>query len=138
MVTAMCSAADLFFDVVSQIRLPRWSTGRVALVGDAACAPSFLTGQGSSLALAGAYMLAGALAAAPDHTAAFAAYERDTRRFVELNQALVSKGNATQFPAIAEALARRNAMLLGLASRPARPARPEHTALALPAFTGTR
>src|SRR4051794_3481909 len=47
MVAAMRTADDLFFDVVSQIHLPRWSRGRVGLVGDAAHAPSFLTGQGS-------------------------------------------------------------------------------------------
>ncbi|WP_143264494.1 FAD-dependent monooxygenase, partial [Amycolatopsis kentuckyensis] len=46
LVAAMREADDLFFDVISQIRMPRWSSGRVALVGDAAHAPSFLTGQG--------------------------------------------------------------------------------------------
>jgi len=45
MVRAMRAADDLFFDVISQIRMPAWSRGRVALVGDAAYAPSFLTGQ---------------------------------------------------------------------------------------------
>src|SRR5699024_12109269 len=66
-------------DMAAQIRMPSWSTGRVALVGDAAYAPSFLTGQGSSLALVGAYMLASSLAAHQGHAAAFRAYERDTR-----------------------------------------------------------
>jgi len=42
MVRAMRAADDLFFDVISQIRMPGWSRGRVALVGDAAYAPSFL------------------------------------------------------------------------------------------------
>lgn len=46
MLAAMRDADDLFFDGVSQIRMPRWSSGRVALVGDAAYAPSLLTGQG--------------------------------------------------------------------------------------------
>lgn len=62
MLKALPDADDLFFDAVSQIRMPRWSEGRVALVGDAAFAPSFLTGQGTSLALVGAYMLAHSLA----------------------------------------------------------------------------
>jgi 2-polyprenyl-6-methoxyphenol hydroxylase-like FAD-dependent oxidoreductase len=134
MIDAMRGADDLFFDVVSQIRMPRWSAGRVALVGDAAYAPSFLTGQGSSIALVGAYMLAGHLATAPDHTAAFAAYERETRGFVEQNQALVSKGDATLFPSTAEALARRNSALLMLSALPGDTVRPAHTALTLPEF----
>jgi 2-polyprenyl-6-methoxyphenol hydroxylase-like FAD-dependent oxidoreductase len=136
MVAAMRDADDLFFDVVSQIRQPRWTGGRVALVGDAAAAPSFLTGQGSSLALVGAYMLAGTLATHRDHTAAFAAYERDTRGFVELNQAQVGKGAAALFPVTAEDLARRNERLRGLSTLPPQNGRPAHTALALPAFQG--
>jgi 2-polyprenyl-6-methoxyphenol hydroxylase-like FAD-dependent oxidoreductase len=93
---------------------------------------SFLTGQGTSLALVGAYMLAHALATHPDHTAAFAAYERDTREFVALNQGLVTEGNATMFPATPEALAQRNAMLVRLTAVPTGIARPEHSALTLP------
>jgi 2-polyprenyl-6-methoxyphenol hydroxylase-like FAD-dependent oxidoreductase len=134
MVTAMQKADDLFFDVVSQIRQPRWTSGRVALVGDAAAAPSFLTGQGSSLALVGAYMLAGSLATHPDHTAGFAAYERDSRGFVELNQDQIGQGDAALFPASAEALARRNERLRGLTTLPPETGRPAHTALTLPAF----
>lgn len=42
LVDAMGHASDLFFDTVSQIRMPMWSSGRVALVGDAAFAPSFM------------------------------------------------------------------------------------------------
>lgn len=63
----MRDADDLFFDGVSQTRMPQWASGRVALVGDAAYAPSFLTGQGSSLALVGAYMLAASLADRDPH-----------------------------------------------------------------------
>ncbi len=134
MVEAMREADDLFFDVVSQIHLPRWSEGRVALVGDAAHAPSFLTGQGTSLALVGAYMLGQALATIPDHAAAFAAYESRSRDFVERNQALVSEGKATLFPTTAEALAQRNAALRQLTAAPARAPHPEHSALTLPDF----
>ncbi|MFE1025732.1 FAD-dependent monooxygenase [Streptomyces sp. NPDC058818] len=138
MVAAMCHANDPFFDTVSQVHLPRWSSGRVALLGDAAYAPSFLTGQGSSLALVGAYMLAGSLAAHRDHTAAFAAYERDTRGFVELNQAQVGAGDAALFPTTAEALERRNSRLRGLAALPPETGRPAHTALTLPEHIGDR
>lgn len=82
-------------------------------------------------------MLAGELAATPDHTAAFAAYERDTREFVELNQALVSAGDAALLPVTEEALAQRNAALRGLSSRPEATDRSAHTALTLPSFIST-
>jgi 2-polyprenyl-6-methoxyphenol hydroxylase-like FAD-dependent oxidoreductase len=135
MVSAMRDADDLFFDTAGQIRMPHWSSGRAALVGDAAYAPSFLTGQGSSLALVGAYLLANALATNRDHTAAFTAYERDARTFVAMNQALVDNGAATLFPTTARALEQRNTMLRGLATMPsATTARPAHSALALPEF----
>ncbi|MGW0962645.1 FAD-dependent monooxygenase [Streptomyces gelaticus] len=133
MVAAMRDADDLFFDVVSQIRMPRWSSGRVALVGDAAYSPSFLTGQGSSLALVGAYMLAGSLADR-DHAAGFAAYEHSTREFVTLNQDQVGEGDATLFPTTAQALERRNDMLRDLSAMPSAQGRPAHSALTLPEF----
>ncbi|GGV11697.1 FAD-dependent monooxygenase [Streptomyces spectabilis] len=134
LVDAMREADDLFFDTAGQIRMPHWSQGRVALVGDAAYAPSFLTGQGTSLALVGAYMLAHSLAAHRDHTAAFAAYERDVRAFVAMNQALVDSGGATLFPTTAQALEQRDAMLRDLVTLPSAPLRPAHSALTLPAF----
>ncbi|GAA1280151.1 FAD-dependent monooxygenase [Streptomyces javensis] len=134
MVNAMRDANDLFFDTAGQIRMPHWSSGRVALAGDAAYAPSFLTGQGSSLALVGAYMLANALATNRDHTAAFAAYERDVREFVAMNQALVDNGGARLFPTTARALEQRNTMLRGLVTMPSGTPRPAHSALTLPEF----
>ncbi|WP_413802493.1 FAD-dependent monooxygenase [Streptomyces iranensis] len=134
MVNAMRDADDLFFDTAGQIRMPHWSSGRVALVGDAAYAPSFLTGQGSSLALAGAYMLADALATNRDHTAAFAAYERDVREFVAMNQALVDNGAARLFPTTERALEQRNTMLRDLVTMPTPTPRPAHSALTLPEF----
>ncbi|MFE7841037.1 FAD-dependent monooxygenase [Streptomyces sp. NPDC057474] len=137
MIAAMRDADDLFIDVVSQIRMPRWSSGRVALVGDAAYAPSFLTGQGSSLALVGAYMLAGSLAGR-DAAAGFAAYEHETRAFVTVNQDQIGKGGATLFPTTVQALKQRNDMLRNLSTMPATVGRPAHSALALPEFTSTR
>ncbi|MCD0445767.1 FAD-dependent monooxygenase [Glycomyces sp. A-F 0318] len=131
-IDAMRGADDLFCDTVGQIRLPAWSGGRVALVGDAAYAPSFLTGQGTSLALVGAYMLARALAADPDHAAAFAAYESGTRAFATANQALVDHGTAGLFPTTAQALEQRNARLRDLVAMPAPAERAAYSALALP------
>jgi len=78
---------DLYFDAVSQIVLPCWSQGRVALVGDAAYCPSLLAGEGAAFAMAGAYILAGELERAPgDYAQAFANYERRFRPFVEGKQ----------------------------------------------------
>jgi 2-polyprenyl-6-methoxyphenol hydroxylase-like FAD-dependent oxidoreductase len=133
MLAALRDADDLYFDGVSQIRMPRWSSGRVALVGDAAYAPSFLTGQGSSLALVGAYMLAGSMANR-DYAAGFAAYEHNTREFVTMNQDQVGEGDATLFPTTARALEQRNDMLRNLSAMPAAEARPAHSALTLPEF----
>ncbi|GII42411.1 FAD-dependent monooxygenase [Planotetraspora phitsanulokensis] len=90
---SMWDAPDFYFDSISQVRMDRWSSGRVVLVGDAAYGPSPASGQGTSLSLVGAYVLAGSLAAAAgDHTAGFATYEEDMRHFVEENQKL-AEGN---------------------------------------------
>jgi 2-polyprenyl-6-methoxyphenol hydroxylase-like FAD-dependent oxidoreductase len=93
--------------------MPQWSKGRVALVGDAAHAPSFRSGQGTSLALVGAYVLAGELARHDDPLAAFAAYERIARPFVETNQALAIKeeGEDSFLPLTQGELDARNRML---------------------------
>ncbi|MFD7504856.1 FAD-dependent monooxygenase [Streptomyces sp. NPDC059850] len=142
MVEAMRTADDLFFDVVSQIRMPRWSHGRVALVGDAAYAPSFLSGQGSSIALVGAYVLAGELATRTGHAAAFDAYERGTRAFVAQNQALADGGGGTLVPRTARGLWLRNQALraapllarTGLSGLARRKARIANSALTLPGY----
>ncbi|WP_410665433.1 FAD-dependent monooxygenase [Amycolatopsis sp. lyj-84] len=85
----MPDAPDFYFDTMSQVRMDSWSAGRVALVGDAGYGASPLSGQGTSLALVGAYVLAGELAAADgDHPVAFARYAERMRNFVELNQKL--------------------------------------------------
>ncbi|EWM14223.1 FAD-dependent monooxygenase [Kutzneria sp. 744] len=87
LLAAMPDAPDFYFDGMSVVEMDSWSTGRVALVGDAAYGPSPASGQGTSLALVGAYVLAHALAAADgDHKAAFAAYEERMRHFVAVNQ----------------------------------------------------
>ncbi|MGK8491587.1 FAD-dependent monooxygenase [Nocardia asiatica] len=78
---------DFYLDQVAQVVMDRWSSGRVGLLGDAAFSSSPLSGQGTGLALVGAYLLAGELAAAEwDPEAGFAGYERRMRSFVEANQ----------------------------------------------------
>ncbi|GAA4637636.1 FAD-dependent monooxygenase [Actinoallomurus vinaceus] len=75
-------APDFYFDSVGQVHMDTWSRGRVALLGDAAYCPSSLSGMGSGLALVGAYVLAGELAAAQgDHRTAFARYEQEMREY---------------------------------------------------------
>ncbi|NTY60331.1 FAD-binding domain [Mycolicibacterium sphagni] len=83
---------DLYFDVVSQIRLDRWSQGRTALVGDAAACVSLLAGEGTGLAMTEAYVLAGELQRAGDgYRRAFDSYEARLRTFVEGKQKSAEK-----------------------------------------------
>jgi len=80
----MATAPDLYFDSVSKIKMDTWSRGRIALLGDAGYCPSSLSGMGTGLAVVGAYVLAGELAAAGgDYAAAFARYESAMRSYVE-------------------------------------------------------
>ncbi|GAA0945097.1 FAD-dependent monooxygenase [Actinocorallia libanotica] len=83
----MRSAPDFHFDAAAQIHLDSWSRGRVVLLGDAGYCGSPLSGQGTTMAMVGGYVLAGELkAAGGDHTAAFAAYEKELRDYVRANQ----------------------------------------------------
>jgi 2-polyprenyl-6-methoxyphenol hydroxylase-like FAD-dependent oxidoreductase len=85
----MPDAADYYFDAAAQVQMPCWSQGRVALAGDAGYCASPMSGQGTSLAMIGAYVLAGELAAASGaYQTAFDRYEKEMRPFVTLNQAL--------------------------------------------------
>jgi 2-polyprenyl-6-methoxyphenol hydroxylase-like FAD-dependent oxidoreductase len=87
LIDAMWSAADFYYDVTCQIRMDRLHAGRVALVGDAGYCPSPLSGQGSSLALVGAYVLASSLAASPDDVpGALARYDAAVGSFARENQ----------------------------------------------------
>jgi 2-polyprenyl-6-methoxyphenol hydroxylase-like FAD-dependent oxidoreductase len=99
---------DLYFDSVSQVRLPDWSRGRVALLGDAASCVS-LFGDGSTLAMAGAYHLAAELAAAPgDHRTAFHRYETGHRKLVDPKQQSVNSAAALIIPATRAGIVGRN------------------------------
>jgi 2-polyprenyl-6-methoxyphenol hydroxylase-like FAD-dependent oxidoreductase len=86
---AMPQASDFYFHAVQQIKLAKWSRARIICLGDAAYAPSPLTGMGTSLAITGAYVLAGELSKLNDdeHPArAFDSYETIFRPFVEESQ----------------------------------------------------
>jgi 2-polyprenyl-6-methoxyphenol hydroxylase-like FAD-dependent oxidoreductase len=87
LIGAMFETKDFYFGALAQIRMESWSKGRVTLVGDAAYCPSPFTGQGTSLALVGAFVLARELTRSPqDHVAAFARCERRMLPFVRQNQ----------------------------------------------------
>jgi 2-polyprenyl-6-methoxyphenol hydroxylase-like FAD-dependent oxidoreductase len=86
-------ADDFYFDSFAQIHMPTWSSGRVALVGDAGYCASPLSGMGTSLALVGAYVLAGELGPADSLDAehipgSFARYQTVMRPYVDKCQDL--------------------------------------------------
>ncbi|MFI7614814.1 FAD-dependent monooxygenase [Nonomuraea terrae] len=105
-------ASPFYFEAVGQIRLPSWSKGRVAVVGDAAYCASPLSGMGTTLALTGAYVLAGELLAAAGHRAAFARYEALMRPYAHSAQKLVPG-----FPRIAHPRSRLGVRSLRAATR---------------------
>ncbi|MCX2934496.1 FAD-dependent monooxygenase [Mycobacterium sp. CVI_P3] len=80
-------ADDIYYDQVAQIQLPRWSSGRVVLLGDACFAVSLLAGQGASMGIAGAYVLADRLQRVTSIEQALADYERLWRPVAEEKQA---------------------------------------------------
>ena len=93
LLSAADEADDFYFDSFVQVRMPAISQGRVALVGDAGYCASPLSGMGTSLALVGAYVLAGELGAAdsPDVgriRTAFARYESVMRPYIDRCQDL--------------------------------------------------
>lgn len=95
LLAAMKESPDFYFDAAAQIHMPQWSKGRIVLVGDAGYAPSPVSGQGTSVAIVGAYVLAGELAKAEgDHLIAFSEYETALRKFVKVNQELAKMSGA--------------------------------------------
>jgi 2-polyprenyl-6-methoxyphenol hydroxylase-like FAD-dependent oxidoreductase len=86
---AMDQAPDFYFHAIQQIKMSKWSNYRVVCLGDAAHAPSPLTGMGTSLAITGAYVLAGELSKLGDGeppSKALEAYESTFRPLVEESQ----------------------------------------------------
>ncbi|MEU6412100.1 FAD-dependent monooxygenase [Microbispora sp. NPDC046933] len=96
---------------MGQVRLDRWSHGRVVLLGDAGYCPTPLTGLGTSLALVGAYVLAGELAATGDHRVALRNYERIMHPYVGEAQKLPPGGVNGFAPSTALAIRMRTASM---------------------------
>ncbi|MFI9274344.1 FAD-dependent monooxygenase [Kitasatospora sp. NPDC052896] len=106
---AMRTASDFFFDSMGQVRLDHWSRGRVALLGDAGYCATPLSGLGTSLALVGAYVLAGELARADgDHRVAFRSYDQVMRPYVRQAQQLPPGGASGYAPSSALAIRLRD------------------------------
>jgi len=106
----VAQAENFYFDKFCQIKMPSWTKGRVALIGDAAYCPSPAAGMGGSLAVEGATALADALQKHNgNYEQAFAAYEQNLRPYIEEVQA-EAKNNVTQnfVPRTEEAIRKRN------------------------------
>ncbi|WP_431966728.1 FAD-dependent monooxygenase [Nocardia sp. bgisy134] len=96
---AMTEAEDFYFDELARIDMPSWISGRVALLGDAGYCGSALTGQGTAMALVGAYVLAGEIAThATDPERALSRYEEVLRPFVAKAQELPPGGLRSMTP----------------------------------------
>jgi 2-polyprenyl-6-methoxyphenol hydroxylase-like FAD-dependent oxidoreductase len=107
-------SSEVFYDQVAQIEMPRWSKGRVTLLGDACAAVSLLAGQGASLGLGGAYVLAEALAGAPTIEEGLDRYERAWRPVSADRQEVGRRAARWFLPATRrQVLLRRAALKLG-------------------------
>jgi 2-polyprenyl-6-methoxyphenol hydroxylase-like FAD-dependent oxidoreductase len=79
-------AKDIFMDTVTQIKMSQWYNGRVALVGDACSCMTLISGQGASMALGSAYILAESLQQNEDFTTAFRVYQNQVQPEIETRQ----------------------------------------------------
>lgn len=84
--------AAAYFDAVSQVVMPLWSTGRAVLLGDAAWCVTLFAGHGAALALAGADQLGAALQRHDDVQTALADWEAGLRPEASKRQALARRG----------------------------------------------
>ncbi len=109
LLASLPEADELYFDSISRVQLPRWTAGRIALLGDAAWGVT-LGGMGVGTGIVGAYVLAGELAAARgDHRVAFPAYEKRMRGYAGKWQRGANPGQFLA-PPTATRLRLRNAM----------------------------
>ena len=99
LIDSMQDTTQFYYNELAQIHMPTWSKGRVVLAGDAAHCASPFTGQGTSLALVGSFVLARELIRYPDQPAqAFAAYEERIRPYVHINQELLDLNRKGPIP----------------------------------------
>lgn len=140
----IAEAQDMYLEKVGQILAPRWSEGRVVLLGDAAYCASLLTGKGTTLAMTGAYILAGELARHARPEEAFAAYEQKMRPWVTDVQKLPPGVPGAVYPASRLGVAALNTLAGVAASKPVQALlglfgsgshEPEDNELALPDYS---
>jgi 2-polyprenyl-6-methoxyphenol hydroxylase-like FAD-dependent oxidoreductase len=138
----MATAPDFYLDSMSQVTMDAWTRSRVALLGDAGYCASPLSGMGNGLALVGAYVLAGELAAAHgDHRVAFPRYESTIKSYVEGCQKLAG-GASLMVPSsrLVAALLPLNLRIMRflpfLADMPAKMALRAASAITLPTYPG--
>jgi 2-polyprenyl-6-methoxyphenol hydroxylase-like FAD-dependent oxidoreductase len=108
---ALSTVPDVYFDRVSQIRMDRWTTGRTALVGDAAACVSLLAGEGTGLAMAEAYVLAAMLHTCGgnrDH--AFDRYQDSLQPFLKRKQQSAARFASSFVPATRTGILFRDAV----------------------------
>jgi 2-polyprenyl-6-methoxyphenol hydroxylase-like FAD-dependent oxidoreductase len=106
---AMDGVRGLYFDRVSQIKMNRWAAGATALIGDAAACVSLLAGEGSGLAMAEAYVLAGELRDCDgDLSVALARYQQRMMAFVARKQKSAAKFASSFAPNTAFGITLRN------------------------------
>ncbi len=89
-IAALGSVQDFYFAPMSQVHASAWFKGRFVMIGDAAHSPTPFTGEGTALALVGAYVLAGEINRRTDPSAAFHAYETLVRPYAEASQRKMS------------------------------------------------
>ncbi|GAB3511986.1 FAD-dependent monooxygenase [Spirosoma knui] len=100
---------NFYFVEFYQIKMPSWTKGRVALVGDAAYCASPAAGMGGSLAISGAAAMAGALYEQNGNVGnAFLAYHTNFRPFIEQVQAEAEQNLRTVFLPRTEDVIRKN------------------------------
>ncbi|MFZ2527345.1 MAG: FAD-dependent monooxygenase [Rhodococcus sp. (in: high G+C Gram-positive bacteria)] len=122
LVDAARAADDFYLDAIVQVHMDHWSRDRVVLVGDAGYCPCPLTGMGTSLALVGAYVLAGELADAHgDHRRAFERYETTMRPYVKRGQQMPGGGMRMYAPASALTIRAGQLLTRAMTSRLGRP-----------------
>ncbi|MCU1647258.1 MAG: FAD-binding monooxygenase [Nocardia sp.] len=93
------AATDFYFDELVRVDMPSLSAGRITLLGDAGYCGSPLTGMGTAMAIVGAYLLAGEIAATPgDITGALARYEAAVTPFLEKAKTLPGGGLKMMIP----------------------------------------
>ncbi|RJO73467.1 FAD-binding monooxygenase [Nocardia panacis] len=121
-VAAMDRADDFYFDILARVDLPTLSKGRVVMLGDAGYCGSPMTGMGTAMAIVGAYVLAGEIAATPDDlTGALARHEQQLRPFLEKAQEIPGGGLSRMLPDSAFGLKMMRLTIKIMMAKPLRP-----------------